>query len=322
MKLNKTMIMFVEEYLNFKRKLGYDLDNEGKELFRFARFADKIKHTGPLTADLALKWAMNTKKKAPVYWVNRLSMVRRFAQYRYLYDPATEIPPKSLIRPMRYYRSSPYIYSDKEVSALFNAANKFNIPRNGITAKTYQTILGLLVCTGMRISEALKLTIDDIDLQNGILRINKTKFHKSRLLPIHSSTLKRLKQYKQYRKKYDFIPGTKKFFLTKHGIPIKYDHFRKAFSFLKNKIGLTGNGLKKRPTIHSIRHTFAVKTLLRWYKEEKDIEQKIIYLSTYLGHVGITATYWYLSDTPELLAVASHRFENFIQKGDSHESKK
>ncbi len=309
-----TVKALVKKYLHFRNKTGYELDNEGKELLRFAHFADRNKHKGPLTIKLALTWAKKTKKKAPVYWENRLGMVRRFAQYLYVYDSNTEIPSKGLLSKKRYHRNSPYIYSDKEIRTLLTAADQFTVPRCGITAKTYRTILGLIICTGIRISEALTLNINDIDLQKGILSINEAKFHKSRVLPIHSSTRKALKRYLKYRKTFNIVPDVNALFLTKKGMPLGYTCIRKAFSFLRKKIGLNDKSRARNPRIHDLRHTFTVKTLLRWYKEGKNINQKIIYLSTYLGHVNIEATYWYLTGVPELLAIASSRFEESCAK--------
>jgi len=262
MKENKLMSMLVQEYLDFKRKLGFDLRNEGKELFRFARFAEKLNHKGALTVGLALKWAKNTKKKTPRYWARRLKMVRCFAEYSYLHDQNTEIPSKNLLGTTTYQRLSPYIYTDNEIIDLFNAANEFDFRKRRIDIKTYQTILGLLVCTGIRISEALQLTVDDMDLQNEILTIKETKFHKSRILPIHSSTKKVLEQYIRYRKKY-YSSNTKILFLYKNGRAVIYDNYSRIFKLIRNKLGLTGNTITRKPRVHDIRHTFAVKTLLR-----------------------------------------------------------
>lgn len=236
--------------------------------------------------------------------------MRRFAEYRFLFDPVTEIPPKDLLGPSKQ-RLSPHIYSDEEIAALLQAASQLT-PTDGLHPRTYVTLFGLLVSTGLRISEALNLSRKDADLNIGVLTIKETKFRKSRLVPVHASTLHVLRHYSKLRDSYH--PGTrsKTFFLSEKGTPLNYRGVLYVFLKLRRKLGW--QEADKKPRIHDFRHTFAVRRLLKWYKERANLDQKILALSTYLGHVQVTDTYWYLSAVPELLAIVSDKFENFATK--------
>jgi integrase len=276
----------------------------------FARYAALAGHTGPLTTELAVRWAKLPQDADPRYWANRYEIVRRFAEYRFLFDPATEIPPKGLLGPSKR-RLSPYIYSDGEITAFLQAASQL-APTDGLYPLTYVTMFGLLVSTGLRISEALNLSRQDADLRTGVLTIRETKFRKSRLVPVHPSTLQALRRYIKLRDSYH--PGTrsKTFFLSEKGTPLNYRGVLYIFIKLSRKLGWRGRD--KKPRVHDFRHTFAVRRLLKWYEEGANLDQKILALSTYLGHVQVTDTYWYLSAVPELLAIVSDKFENFATK--------
>lgn len=301
------MVEQVQEYLEFKRSCGYQLESPGKELMLFARYATRAGHNGPLTTDLVVRWAKLPQDADPCYWANRYNIVRRFAEYRFLFDPETEIPPKGLLGPSKR-RLSPHIYSDREIKAFLQAATQL-APTNGLHPRTYVTLFGLLVSTGLRISEALTFSRQEADLRTGVLTIRETKFRKSRLVPMHPSTLQALKHYRKLRDAYH--PGTrsKAFFLSEKGTPLNYRGVLYIFINLSRKLGWRDRD--KKPRIHDFRHTFAVRRLLKWYEEGANLDQKILGLSTYLGHAQVTDTYWYLSAVPELLAIVSEKFENF-----------
>jgi len=292
MKSQQSLVEQVQEYLRFKRSCGYRLDVPGKELMLFARYAALTGHKGPLTTELAVRWAKLPQDANPRYWATRYEIVRRFAEYRFLFNPATEIPPKGLLGPSKR-RLSPHIYSDEEIAALLQAASRLS-PSDGLHPRTYVTLFGLLVSTGLRISEALNLSHKDADLNTGVLTIKETKFRKSRLVPVHPSTLQVLRHYSKLRDSYH--PGTrsKTFFLSEKGTPLNY---RGVFIKLSRKLGWRDRD--KKPRIHDFRHSFAVRRLLNWYKEGANLDQKILALSTYLGHAQVTDTYWYLSHQAE-----------------------
>jgi integrase len=304
------MVEQVQVYLEFKRSCGYQLESPGKELMLFARYAALVGHKGPLTTELVVRWAKLPQDADPRYWATRYDIVRRFAEYRFLFDPETEIPPQGLLGPSKR-RLSPHIYSDGEITAFLQAASQL-APTDGLHPPTYVTLFSLLVSTGLRISEALNLSRQDAELGTGVLTISETKFRKSRLVPLHPSTLEALRCYSKLRDSYH--PGTrpKTFFLSEKGTPLNYRGVLYIFIKLSRKLGWRDRD--KKPRIHDFRHTFAVRRLLKWYEEGANLDQKILALSTYLGHVQVTDTYWYLSAVPELLAIVSEKFENFVAK--------
>jgi integrase len=306
------MVNLAEEYLSYRHKLGFQLKIEGQELLRFARFADQANHHGPLTAELATRWAALPQKADSLYRARRLDLVRRFAKYRALFDPATEIPPKNVFGPS-YRRTPPYIYSEKEIADLLSAASNLGRP-NGLRRHTYRTLFGLLACTGLRVSEALRLKREDVNLNGAILNIKETKFRKTRLIPLHVSAVKALRDYSRRRDGYHPYPKSNAFFLTEKGTPLKYWRTLMTFLPLRKQLGWTKSGQQRPPRIHDMRHTFAVRRLLLWYQEGASVDQKIAYLSTYLGHAKVTDTYWYFSAVPELLSVVACRFEHFAKE--------
>jgi len=310
MKSRQSIVEQVQEYLKFRRSCGYQLEAPGKELMLFARYAALAGHKGPLTTELVVRWARLPQDADPRYWATRYDIVRRFAEYRFLFDPATEIPPKGLLGPSKR-RLSPHIYSDGEIAAFLQAASRLT-PTDGLHPHTYVTLFGLLVSTGLRISEALNLSRQDADLGRGVLTIRETKFRKSRLVPVHPSTLQALRHYSKLRDSYHPGARPKMFFLSEKGTPLNYRGV--LYVFLKLRRVLSWQNADRKPRVHDFRHTFAVRRLLKWYEEGINLDQKILALSTYLGHAQVTDTYWYLSAVPELLAIVSEKFENFATK--------
>lgn len=308
MKCRPSLVALAEDYLTFRRGLGFAMRSEGAKLLRFARYADAAGHRGPLTTDLALAWARLPKDADPKYWARRLDIVRRFAKYRALFDPATEIPPDKMLGPS-YRRSTPHIYSEGEIANLLSAARQLG-PVDGLRPHTYVTLFGLLASTGLRISEALRLTREDVDLAAGLLTISQSKFHKSRLIPLHSTTTANLREYADRRDNYHPCLRLSAFFLTESGTALRYWQVRMMFASLRRCLGWIGLGGTPR-RIHDLRHTFAVRRLLCWYEEGVDVDHEIAALSTYMGHVKVTDTYWYLTTVPELLAVAGARYERY-----------
>jgi integrase len=306
-----TMTEQAQQYLEFKRKLGYQLVGEGKELLLFARYVDQIGHKGPVTTEIAVQWAKLPQNADPVYWARRYEVVRRFAKHRFLFDPRTEIPPKRLLGSSKR-RLSPHVYSDEEVVDLLQAASHLK-PTNGLHPRTYVTLFGLLVSTGLRISEALNLSREDVDLKTSIITVTRTKFKKSRLVPISSSTSQALQDYLTFRDACHPWAKAERFFVSEKGIALNYRQVLYVFMNLRLHLDWTKTG-KRPPRIHDFRHTFAVNRLLKWVEEGKNLDRKIFALSVYLGHAQVTDTYWYLSAVPALLAVISKRFENFARR--------
>lgn len=302
----------VEQYLVFRRGLGFDLKSPGWMLRDFARHADRIGHQGQVTTDLAVQWALSTRSNDPAQAARRLSAVRQFARHRAVFDPATEIPPVGLLGRVPR-RKQPHIYSDAEVAALLRQA-RLLLPRRGLRPRTYVAFFSLLASTGLRLSEACRLEPRDVDLDNGILTVRESKFRKSRLVPLHPTATRALTRYAADRDACRDAPRSGCFFRTDRAPALKRAAVQKTFSRLRDRLGWTAQGRARRPRIHDIRHTFAVRRLLRWYEEDADIDRKILALATYLGHAKVTDTYWYVSAVPELMAIASQRFERFAHR--------
>lgn len=306
-----TMVAYAEEYLAMRRKLGYAMKIEGAELIRFAQYADRAGHHGPLTTELAVRWAKAPEKADSLYWARRLDIVRRFAKHRLLFDLQTEIPPEGLLGPS-YRRKAPHIYTKEEIESLLLAASKLG-PAGGLRPHTYVALFGMLATTGMRISEALSLNRQNVDLQSGVLTIRLGKFKKSRLIPMHDTTTNALRAYSLRRDQYHPHPTSDAFFLTEFGTRLKYWRSLMTFLSISKKLRWRGSNQQDPPRIHDLRHTFAVRALLRWYEQGENIDRKILNLATYLGHVKVTDTYWYLTAVPELFALVGNRFETFIR---------
>ncbi len=296
----------VEDYLTMRRSLGFKLRDMGNNLHHFVSFMEQ-QGTSLITSELALHWAMQPQGVQPALWAARLSFVRSFARYWSATEPRTEIPPMGLL-PYRYKRTTPYIYSDDEIRQILNRA-KCLPPTTGLRPWTYYTLFGLMAVTGMRISELIRLDYGDVDLDQQLLTIRLTKFSKSRLIPLHPSTVKKLILYRDRRDQLFPRPAIPRFFLSNQGNPLTDCMVRWTFIRLSRQIGLRRPGDSFGPRIHDFRHRFAVTTLLHWYQNGVDVEQRLPALSAYLGHAHVTDTYWYLSAIPELLAVTKDRLE-------------
>jgi integrase/recombinase XerD len=296
----------VEDYLAMRRSLGFKLRDMGYCLHHFVSFMEQ-QRASIITAELALRWAQQPQDVQPAHWAARLSFVRSFARYWSATDPRTEIPPMGLL-PYRTKRATPYIYSDQEIEQILKAAKNLP-PSTGLRPWTYYTLFGLMAVTGMRISEVIHLDHDDIDLEEGLLTIRLTKFSKSRLIPLHPSTVEKLKVYLNRRDQLHPRPSTTRFFLSNQGTPLTDCTVRWTFVKLSRQIGLRKASDSFGPRLHDLRHRFAVTTLIHWYETGVDVEQRLPVLSTYLGHAHVTDTYWYLSAIPELLELTKDRLE-------------
>ncbi len=304
------MVQLAEEYLDYRRRLGYQLRIEGQMLLGFARYADRVGHTGPLTTELAVRWARLPAGASPLYQARRLEVVRCFARHRAIFDPATEVPPERLLG-SAHHRTDPYIYSEAEFAALLAAAGRLASP-TGLRPRTYATLIGLLICTGLRISEALKMSRGDVDWGHGWLMIRESKFHKSRLVPLHPTVVPALREYARDRDLLHPIARTESFFVSDRGSALPYSTVRQTFRKLCAHLPGPRRPDGRAPRIHDIRHTFACRRLLHWYADGVDLDHAVAALSTYLGHAKVSDTYWYLTGIPELLDLAAGRFERFI----------
>jgi len=301
-----TLRAAIEDYLTMRRGLGFKLCRAGKGLLDFASFLEERGATY-ITTSLALEWAQQPELAQPAEWAQRLSYVRGFARYRSAIDPRTEVPSSRLL-PYRPRRARPYFYTDEEIGRLLAAALKLP-PADGLWGWTYHALLGLLVVSGLRISEAIGLKLEDVDVREGVLTVRGAKLGKSRLVPVHVSTREALANYKLRRD--DFLAGRPApyFFISKRGYRLDGANVRRTFYQLSRQIGLRGPDSRSGPRLHDFRHRFAVETLLNWYRAGDDVERRLPVLSTYLGHVHVSDTYWYLTACPELMGLAVERLE-------------
>lgn len=304
----------LKDYLRIRRSLGFLLREPATCLRNFVAFL-QAQRASYITTELALRWATQPTKAQPSTWAGRLGMVRRFAIWHSAFEPRTEIPPAGLL-PHRYRRKPPHIYSDQEIKRLLRRTQQLPSPK-GLRARTYTTLFGLLVATGMRVNEALGLDRQEVELDRGILYIRRTKFGKSRYVPVHPSTVDALKKYAQARERIFPAPLTPAFFISERGRRITEWMARYTFAKLSQRLGLRvpAKGHGRGPRLHDMRHRFAARTLLHWYRAGLDVERELPKLATYLGHVHVNDTYWYLEAVPELLQLATDRLiEGKVQR--------
>ena len=291
----------VQDYLRLRRALGFKLDEHARLLAKFAAFADTT-DAEFVTIELALAWALEpSPPPGGVVPAMRLLVVRGFARYMGGIDARTEIPPTGLI-PLRRRRRPPFIYTDDEVLALMTQARSGI--RQALCAATYETLIGLLAVTGMRISEAIKLDRADIDWDQGVLLVRESKFNKSRYLPLRDSSLQALERYARVRDQLCPHPRQPSFFVSLRRGRLDDAAVHATFRRLCQATGV-GAGAPFPPRLHDLRHTMAIKTLVGWYRDGVDVEARLPALSTYLGHLNPANTYYYLSAAPELLAHAA-----------------
>jgi integrase/recombinase XerD len=294
----------LEEYLTVRRGLGFKLVGEGWLLASFVAFAEEA-GARTVTTDLALAWSRSSRSPSPVYVARRYRVLRGFARWLQAFDPATQVPPEGLL-PGANYRPTPYLYSDADIAALMAAARTLS-PE--LRCATFETLIGLLAATGLRIGEAMRLDRDDVDWDAGVLYVRDSKFGKSREVLVHASTIDALRAYSQRRDQLCAHPSAPSLFISTRGTRLLHTAIYPAFRQLLGQAGIEKRSPGCRPRVHGLRHSFAVSTLLRWYRDGGDVEARIPLLSTYMGHIDPAATYWYLSAVPELLALGAERLE-------------
>lgn len=293
------------EYLAIRRALGFKLRGHDRLLEQFIAF---LTDTGAptVTAATAVAWATRPPGLQPVRYAQRLSVVRSFAGYLHALDASVDIPPTDLLS-YRRRRPTPYLYSQADIDALLTATARMRPP---LRAATYQGVFGLLAVTGMRIGEAIGLNDADVDLDTGVLRINQAKFGKHRQLPVHPTTVAALRGYAAVRDQLCHRPRASSFFISTRGTRLIYHGAHTAFAQLLRYTAITAPAGMSPPTIHGLRHSFAVATLRDWHRAGADVAAKLPILSAYLGHAHPASSYWYLSAAPDLLAAAAQRLEH------------
>jgi integrase/recombinase XerD len=300
----------VHAYLHLRRSLGFTLEGTERALLAFAEFLEQ-QRAPAITTALALTWAQQPTTVQPAAWAQRLTMVRGFARHQQALDPRTEVPPVGLL-PYRPRRARPYLYSDAEIRALLDAARRMpgRYERGQLRPWVYFCLFGLLSVTGIRLDEARRLEVADVDLETAVLTIRHAKFGKTRLVPLHPSVCHVLADYLRRRHAHwASRPVSSFLFVSSRGSLLDKGSIERTFHALSRQIGLRGPHDRRGPRLHDFRHRFASTTLWHWYRTGEDPERRLPILSAYLGHVHVRDTYWYLEAWPALMAEARDRLE-------------
>lgn len=310
----------IEQYLTERRRLGFELKHMGQSLARFARYVKTSRHRGPLTVELMASWARQAKsgRGDRATAARALRILRPFMRWLQQFEPATAVPDEASFGPVPG-RITPHIFRDEEIAALLDAAGRIGPPRS-LRGAVMQTLFGLIACTGLRISEALSLCNADVDLKAGVLTVRRSKFGKSRLVPLHPSAVTALARYRSTRARFVPTDPDLPFFIgtrgRRLGQPLGDRQAHRIFDQLRRQLAWVARGGHGAARIHDLRHSFAVRRLLRWYEEDVDVHPRMLALSTYMGHVKISHTYWYLTGVPELMQLVGQRFERFVDLCD------
>lgn len=296
----------LQAYLDLRRGLGFKMHDASLLLPRFVSFLEE-RCAEHISTRLALEWAQHPRVQ-PAEWARRLCFVRGFARHCSATDARTEIPPAGIL-PYRSTRARPYLYTEAEVRRLLDAALQLPVawPSTHLRPWVFHCLIGLLCVTGVRLSEALNLELSDVDLRNAVLTIRSAKLGRSRLVPIHASTCAVLADYLQRRQRFFAHPVSSYVFVTRYGNRLDMGHVHRTFYTLSRQTGLRVAGVSKGPRLHDFRHRFAVEALTGWYRKDEDAWRLLPVLSTYLGHIYVAGTYWYLTGSPELMAEAMRR---------------
>jgi len=304
------MTEHVQAYLSLRRSFGFQLDIAGYVLLTFARFADREAAGKPFTVELALRWAQSSSTGKQVTAARRLLLLQPFVRYLRTVEPLTEPLPNRLLGPAQY-RYIPYIFTDAEILALLNAASGLR-PRGGLRARSVQTYLGLLACTGMRPREPLLLTRADVDLEAHVLTVRQTKFSKSRTVALDPTAATAMREYARIRDRHVRRPQGDTFFLSDDSSAFTLKRAQWAFQHLRRRLGWDQEHGHQLPRLYDLRHTFVCRRLLTWHRDGVDVQVALPALSTYLGHVKVTDTYWYVTAIPDLMNTVSEKFERFV----------
>lgn len=311
----QTLHDHLDAYLSVREALGFQMRAERTLLREFVRFAVSHGDGGPLRAQLAVDWASTSSaQRGRRSAAQRLSMVRGFLTYLRASLPETEIPPRGLVAAFR--RPQPYLLTPPQISRLITAAQQSG-PVGMLRPATLATCIGLLASTGLRVGEALHLTMQDVHLEAtpAVLDIRETKFHKSRVVPLHPTTVGPLRHYTALRSTLGSATLSERFLVSEQGGPLTYGLLRRGFLAVCHTVGLGPTDGGQRPNLRALRHSFAIQRMRLWYEEGRDVRTLLPHLSVYLGHVRPQESYWYLTATPELLVAAAERFRVYATQG-------
>jgi integrase len=290
----------VDDYLRLRRALGFKLKEEERLLGQLVGYLDGA-GAETVTSELVIRWARLPAGVHSNHWAKRLRVARGFAAYLHTIDPASEIPPPDVF-PHRRQRATPYLFTAQDISRLLAEARRLRHP---MRAASYEALFGLLAVSGMRIGEAVTLEREDVNLDAGVITIRKAKGDRERLVPLHPTAIEALSRYASVRDHLCPTPRSRAFFISSAGTPVHPNALRETFRAIMTRIGVRTQDV--RPRVHDLRHRYAVQTLIDWHRSGVNIDEHMPTLSTYLGHVSPSDTYWYLSASPELMALSADR---------------
>jgi integrase/recombinase XerD len=309
--------LHLDMYISVREALGFQMRAERTLLRDFVRFVEHSQPSGPIRAQTALDWASAASTTRGTGGASqRLSMARGFLTYLRTILPETGVPERDLIASAR--RPKPFLFQPGQLQALMRAAQEAG-PRGALRPYTLSTLIGLLASTGLRIGEAIRLTMADVQLDHvpSFLHIRETKFHKSRLVPLHASTADQLRHYIGMRThlRYDALSDV--LFVSEQGQALRHKALGHWFTTQCQRLGIAPLNGGRRPSLHALRHAFAIERIRQWYQDGVDVQALLPNLSVYLGHVRPQESYWYLTATPELFTAAATRFERYAIKGET-----
>ena len=301
----------IAHFIEMKKRLGYRFEDQAMILLQFDRYLYEIDYQGPLTQELALNFATSRPRMSKNECARKYQVIRQFSDFLAVSVPDTPpLHPRALIRSKG--RPAAHIYTDEEMTRLMDAARRASRV-NPLRNVTLRVMVGLIASTGLRIREVVNLDRDDVNLETGVLTIRRSKFQKDRLVPVHPTTLNVLRDYVPLRDARFLRPATPAFFIQMWGGRFSKHTLQMAFHRLACSVGVrTDVGFG--PSVHDLRHTFAVRRLVTWYREGKDVQAMLPLLATYMGHVHYSETAYYLTATAELLGLAAERYDAFLKK--------
>ena len=297
----------LQTYVALRRAIGFTMQREARLLQDFVEHLERRGDDAPVV-QVAVEWA---SASAESQHARRLSIVRGFLSMVRAAEPDVDVPAAGLVRTKK--RPIPRLLEPDEILALMDAARSLG-PRGALRPHTVATVIGLLASCGLRASEAIRLDIDDVELGGTppCLQIQRTKFRKSRLVPLHPTTAAALRTYAEQRRALGYDGLCTAFFVSERGARLNYDVLARTFVHLARQLGLRGPVGTRGVSLHKLRHSFAVGRLAAWAQQGVAVRDRLPALAVYLGHVHPNDTYWYLTATPPVLEPAAARFEAFV----------
>jgi integrase len=296
------------DYIDLRRSLGFKLEAQAAVLRRFDAYVHRRRYRGSLTQALVLAFATDSSTASRTECWRRYQFVRHFAEYLAAFDPTTpRLDPKALRRVSE--RPPVHVYTDAELAGLLREARIIS-PTHPFRGLTLHAMIGLAAATGLRIGEVVRLDKDDVDLERGVLTIRCTKFKKDRLVPMHPTVVAILRGYLVARDA-ACRSGSSAFFISLRSQRFARHTVEGAFCVLAQRAGLRGP-TGKGPSFHGLRHRFAVRRMVAWYRDGVDVQRMLPALATYLGHVRYSDTAYYLTATSELMALAAARYHRSL----------